>query len=133
MSEALRRQIKAAQTQINMDQDSYQQLLKRVTGKTSSTQLSKTEINRVLDEFKRLGWKPKNRKSSQVRAIQFLWMRLGEEGKLSEPGKSAMITFCKKYTQGVSLERADTMELQRVIEVLKSWCKRENVSMGQLR
>lgn len=133
MSEALRRQIKAAQVKLGMDQETYQALLLRITGKTSSTALNKTQINAVLEEFKRLGWKPGNKNAKLIRTIQFLWMRLGEEGCLTSPGRASMNAFCEKHTNGKPLYKAQRGQLQHLVEVLKCWCERENISTGRIK
>ena len=133
MHDPLRRQIKAAQTAINMSQEAYQALLLRVTGKTSSTELTRVEIYSVLDEFKRLGWKPNAKNGSLIKTIQFLWMRLGEENCLETPTKKAMEAFCNKYVQTKSFYSAPRGQLQHLVEVLKKWCERENVSTGRIK
>lgn len=133
MNEPLRRQIKAAQVKLNMDQETYQGLLHRITGKTSSIELNKTEIKAVLNEFKRLGWEPSNQNAKLIRTIQFLWMRLGEENCLKTPGKAAMETFCKRFTHGKPFYRAQRGQLQNIVEALKQWCARENISTGRIK
>lgn len=133
MTEPLRRQIKAAQVKLNMDQADYLALLNRITGKSSSTELSKTEIKAVLNEFKRLGWEPNNKNAKLVRTIKFLWMRLGEENCLNTPDRSAMESFCKRFTDGKSLYRAQRGQLQNIVEALKQWCARENISTGRIK
>lgn len=49
--------IKAAQKALGLDDATYRCLLERVTGKTSSTQMTPAERNQVLAEFARLGFK----------------------------------------------------------------------------
>lgn len=122
-----RRAIKAAQRQLGMEQDDYQALLRRVTGKGSSTQLSLRECRQVLDALRDLGWQPVRKNARQIARIQYLWMRLGEANKLTDPSKAAMQQFCSKYIGKVPLHRANPMALHKVIDCLQGWCKRENV------
>lgn len=49
--------IHQAQKALGLDDDTYRALLQRVTGKTSSAQMSPEERNAVLREFARLGFK----------------------------------------------------------------------------
>lgn len=51
--------IKLAKKDLGMDEDTYRALLQRVTGRTSSAQMTRQQRYQVLAEFGRLGWKPK--------------------------------------------------------------------------
>lgn len=125
---SLRRVIKAAQRQMAMEDDAYRLLLKRVTGKTSCTQLNAFQCNQVLDEFKRLGWRAKSRKNSgQIARIQYLWLCLRDAGKLTNGTKQALYRWCDRYTQNTPLHKAAPETLSTIIEQLKAWCDREEV------
>ncbi|GAB3021489.1 phage protein GemA/Gp16 family protein [Bowmanella dokdonensis] len=124
---SLRRQIKAAQTQMAMEQEDYQALLVRLTGKASSTRLTAFEAGRVLDEFRRLGWRPRRRNARQIARIQYLWLRLGEAGLLEDQSKQALYSFCVKFTGTRLLHKAASNQLRTVIDCLQAWCKREKV------
>lgn len=54
--------IKMGQKALDMDDDTYRALLQRVTGKTSSTQMTPAERNLVLGELARLGFKRADRR-----------------------------------------------------------------------
>lgn len=123
-----RRLLKAAQTQLNMCQEDYVAMLIRVTGKHSSTLLGKAEINDVLNEFKRLGFKSTSMRDKYIRYISYLWIQLGEAGILDNPSKAAMHSFCQRTCkQGVY--KADIKQLNAIIESLKAWCERTNVEI----
>lgn len=49
--------IKMGQKALGMDDETYRALLQRVTGKSSSTQMTPAERNQVLGELARLGFK----------------------------------------------------------------------------
>jgi phage gp16-like protein len=123
-----RRLLKAAQTALAMDQDDYMSMLVRVTGKHSSTLLTESEINAVLTEFKRLGYNPVNKREKYIKKISYLWLQLGEAGKLKNPSKAAMVIYCKRTCKG-SIYKATITELNIIIESLKAWCTRENVKL----
>lgn len=52
--------IHVAKAQMKWDDDTYQAILQRITGKTSAADLTARERAAVLDEFYRLGWSAKN-------------------------------------------------------------------------
>ena len=60
--------IHVAQTQLNMDDDTYRLMLQRVTGKTSCTKLNDRQLDQVIAEMRRLGFIPK--KSSNLAPIK---------------------------------------------------------------
>lgn len=49
-------QIKIAQNQLNLDDETYRALLSRVTGKNSAAKLNLGELNLVIDEFVKQGF-----------------------------------------------------------------------------
>jgi phage gp16-like protein len=125
----IRRLLKAAQNQLDMDDVLYRQNLIEITGKSSSTALSYHECNEVLKHFKSLGYSPKvNPREGQIKRIQYLWMRLGEEKKLTNFTKQAMHSFCQRFTGNESVYKAKRPQLSACIEALKDWCNRELVS-----
>lgn len=132
-TEPMRRQLKAGQNGLQMSDDAYRALLQRITGKTSSKQLSLSEINAVLDEYKRLGWKPVSKFEKQAKLIKFLWMQLGEASVLKNRSSSALIVFCNRFTNGKSIYKSSGQEISAIIEALKDWCKREGVSTGNVK
>lgn len=50
--------IKIAQKQLNMDDETYRALLMRLTGKSSCAQMNQPELEQVIREMQRLGFKP---------------------------------------------------------------------------
>lgn len=126
----IRRLLKAAQNQLDMEQDVYVEILVFVTGKASSTLLTYDECKAVLYHFKKLGYKPPtNPREKQIKRIQYLWIRLAEENKLDVPGMESMHRFCGGFTKNVSVYEAKQSQLSACIEALKGWCRREKVSL----
>ena len=56
ISKAGIRQIKFAQRQLNLSDEDYRAILRRVTGASSSTELTQSSFALVMDEFARLGF-----------------------------------------------------------------------------
>lgn len=50
--------IKIAQKQLGLDDGAYRDILKRITGKDSSTKLTEPQLEAVINEMKRYGFKP---------------------------------------------------------------------------
>ena len=127
----IRRLLKAAQNQLDMSDKVYRDNLQNITGKRSSTTLAYWECIAVLEHFKTLGYEPlKHPLDGQIKRIQYLWMRLGEENKLDKPGIVAMYSFVRKYTGEQSMYEASKSQLSKCIEGLKQWCKREKVQFN---
>ena len=53
--------IHKAKKQLHLDDDTYRSLLKRITGKSSSADMTSAERNAVIAEFTRLGFKEADR------------------------------------------------------------------------
>ncbi len=51
--------VKIAAKDLGLDDDTYRDLLERVTGQRSAASCSDGQLGLVLDEFKRLGWAPR--------------------------------------------------------------------------
>ena len=128
-----RRGIKALQTKLKIDQDAYVQILQQLTGKTSSLKLNESELNKVLNYLNKLSGDTVSQNAKQLRTIKFLWMQLGEAKLLEDPSMDAMNAFCKRYTANKPIYRASSSAMSMIIDALKGWCRRENVSMGRLR
>lgn len=59
LTAAVRSKIHIARQQLGLDDEAYRAVLARITGKRSSKDLSANQAGRLLQEFERLGWKPK--------------------------------------------------------------------------
>lgn len=126
-----------AKKQLALAEESYRDILRRVTSKESASQLSEAELDRVLAEFKRLGWKPKpNRtgtsKHAQIRMIHAVWADLCKLGIDAEDEAAALRAFVQRQTktkanpEGVSDPAfLDSVQANRVLEGLKAWRTRK--------
>ena len=76
--------IKIAQKQLGMDDDVYRELLHRMAGKRSCTELTATELARVLREMERLGFAPSRPAPERMplrQARQKIGVLLAQTGK----------------------------------------------------
>lgn len=89
--------IKIAQSQLKMDDDIYRDLLHRLTGKNSAKDLDYAELDRVLREMTRLGFKP-------TRMIERAPIRALNQNKLMNKINALLIDNQKSwhYANGIA-------------------------------
>lgn len=130
-------QIHLAAKQLRLDEDAYRDVLERVTGSRSAATLGLPALDRVIADFKRMGFtaapprgaKPASHKP-QVRMIRGLWRDLSAH--VEDPSEEALRAFCKRQTKtrahpdGIDApEFLDSVQANRVIEGLRAWLARE--------
>lgn len=133
-----------AKKSLRLDEATYRDIILRVTAgkKNSSKSLTAAELNALIDEFKRLGWKPayKAKKSGTAQVdfrrkriwlIEKLWGKLGEAGVLTDPTLAGLEKYCTKYMLGDKLEWASSSEINSVVNALKGWERRVNISQSK--
>ncbi|WP_336802008.1 regulatory protein GemA [Kaistia sp. MMO-174] len=127
--------IHVAKKALALDDDTYRDVLGRVTGKRSAKDLTVIECGRVLDEFKRLGFKPMpvRRASGAVEMegpyggkLQALWISAWNLGVVRDRSDRALVSFVERQT-GIERTRflRDAKEAAKAIEGLKKWIGRE--------
>ncbi|MBW6402055.1 regulatory protein GemA [Roseomonas sp. HJA6] len=122
--------IHVAKKQLALTDDSYRDLLRRITGLESTKTMRADQLDAVLREFARLGWKPKpamkRAADPQVAMIYAVWTDIK---KLKGGGTAAELrAFVQRQTRtdahpdGISSAeflRGDMTT--RVLEGLKGW------------
>lgn len=125
--------IHVARKQMALHEDSYRAILKRVTGKDSCGRMDVAELDKVLAEFKRLGFKPKGGKragtrkqadSAQAAMIRALWLDLYHLGAIKDPSEEALGAFVKRSCGIPALQWVDTYKADTVIKALRGWLQR---------
>lgn len=71
LSQPTRSKIHIARQQLGLADDTYRELLARVAGVRSSTQLTERKAEAVLREFQRLGWQPKASSKAKGKPCNF--------------------------------------------------------------
>lgn len=71
LAKGLLSKIHIARQQVEMEEDIYRQKLQDMFGKTSAKDLSLRQAEKLLEEFKRLGWKPQPSKRTVGRPHNF--------------------------------------------------------------
>lgn len=123
--------IHVAKKQLGLDDDTYRAVLVRVTGKDSTRAMSEAERQRVVEEFRKAGFK-KASKPSKTRAagsyrakLQALWIALWNLGLINDPSDDAMTAFVRRQAK---LDHTRFLfhheDASAVIEALKDWMTR---------
>lgn len=127
--------IHVAKKQLCMNDDDYRAVLDRVTGKTSSRDLSIKKLNDVLTEMKALGFKTttatkrigtrKLADDPQARKIRALWITLRNMGELNDSSEAALLSFINRMTKVSAMEWMDAKQANLVIDALRGWITRK--------
>lgn len=116
--------------------DTRRALMVRLTGKASSADMSATELDRVLGEFKRLGWKakpasgqarPAARRPADhpvARKARALWISLHQLGAVRNRSDAALEAFACRQLGVAAFQWADQAQGYKVIEALKAMAER---------
>lgn len=147
--------IHVAKKQLRLDDETYRDILQRVTGKSSSADMSPAERSSVLAEFRRLGFEmtpPATRvnpyrpseKGADERAeqrqrrgamdlqgpyagkIRALWIAGWHLGVVKDRTDTALVAFVRRQT-GIDHVSwvRDQKDAMKAIEALKKWLARE--------
>ena len=128
-----------AKKELGLADDNYRAIMRRVTGKASSGVCSDIELQQLLAEFKRLGWKPKTngaasgtKKSGKphVRKVYALWGELDRAGALHDGSRGALQAFVQRQTGVASPEWLMAPQANQVTEGLKAMLARHKERAG---
>ena len=122
--------IHTGKKQLHLDDDAYRSMLNSITGKTSAAELSATERGDVLDWMRDQGFhvqpgRTRKPRPTQEQKIRALWAELAVLGVLHESSEGALASFVERQTKKTRMEWCTPVELNAVIEALKSWLRRE--------
>ncbi|WP_431281638.1 regulatory protein GemA [Humitalea sp. 24SJ18S-53] len=130
-------QLHLAAKALRLDEDAYRDVLERVTGSRSAATLGLPALDKVVTEFKRLGFKPAPPRGArpashkpQVRMIRAIWRDLSAH--VEDVSEEALRAFCRRQSKtkahpdGIDApEFLDSVQANRVIEGLRAWLARE--------
>lgn len=127
--------IHVARRELRMDDDTYRLMLSGMVGlegATSTADLSVPNLQRVLEQLKQRGFKPRPNKvgtrpranDEQSRKIRSLWLELHDLGAVRDPSEEALANFVKSMTKVSALQWLNVAQASRVIENLKQWQRR---------
>ena len=123
--------VHVAKRQLGLDESTYRALLQRVTGKSSAKDLNATQLQAVIAEFKRHGFRIQSTgiyptdKNNQRNKIRMLWQQMHKEGIVQDPSNKALDNYCQRITGSAFLEWVhNPKQLNRITETLKQWQRR---------
>lgn len=133
--------IHIAKSQLRLDDDLYRANLQESVKKTSCADMSLSELEQVLEHFKKLGFKPKSVKKLSPKSsdkkpseknmldkLRQLWIVMHKQGFINDGSEQALenwaIKQSKKFNNDVAVERLEWTSNQmryKLIEQLKQW------------
>ena len=124
-------QIQIARKDLAIEEGAYREMLIRITGKRSLTDLDLSGLERVVAELRRVGWKPGGKrpiaKQAHVRKVYAIWGSMRE--LVDDPSVTALRAFVKRQTGVDQPEWLDGEQGNLVIEGLKAWRRRLDIKM----
>lgn len=123
-----------ARKQLDLDEDVYRAKLIAITGKSSAKDMTEAERQKVLGEFRKVGFRPAPGRAAgrrqltgpYAKKLQALWIAAWNLGLVDDRDDKAMLAFVKRQT-GLDdtrfLHHAD--DGRAAIEGLKGWLRRE--------
>lgn len=127
--------IHIAKKDLRLDDDTYRDVLERVTGKRSARELTIVESGRVLDEMKRLGFKAASKparagavvlEGPYVPKLRALWISGWNLGVVKDRTDEGLAAFVRRQAKIDHMNwLRDAADANRVIEAIKGWLARE--------
>ncbi len=133
---AMLAKVHMAKKALALDDDSYRDLLARVTSHRSAAECSDAQLHNVLAEFERLGFAARPRRPRRGNArvsgsmvplvgkIRALWGALDNLGALADGSERTLAAFVKRQAKVDAVEFLTPAGANQVIEALKAWCAR---------
>ncbi|RRN04933.1 regulatory protein GemA [Bibersteinia trehalosi] len=148
--------VKIGQNQLNISDESYRAMLKRLTNKTSATKLTIVELYKVIYELQQKGAKitvfarkkakpsdyspatgERPVKSEITHKIRAVWIAMGKAGMLRDSSEKALNIYARKVFKHrspmlLNVGALNDREATRLLEMLKQWQKRVAKQRGEI-
>ena len=136
--------------QLGLSDDARRDLMFRVTGRRSAADMTMNQLDHVLSEYRRLGWKPEQRQAAQsrpagrrappadhpvARKARALWLGLHRLEAIQNPSEQALEAFAKRQVGCDAMRFMDQAQGFKLIEALKRMAGRAgwDQDVGQLK
>lgn len=126
--------IHIARHDLQMDEDTYRQMLQGLTGKASTKELDISQLNRVLTSMKKKGFRIRPARKTgtgvppddhpQSRKIRALWLEMADAGIIRDRSERALALWVQRETGISALRWLSNEQASSVIEKLKKWQRR---------
>ncbi|EEZ4408372.1 hypothetical protein CCZ13_02495 [Escherichia coli] len=123
--------IHIAKNKLQLDEDTYRQMLQGLTGKASTKSMDVSDLNKVLDAMKKKGFRISPAKKAQSRLplddhpqsrkIRALWLEMAAAGIVRDRSEQALARWVKRETGISALRWLSNEQASGVIEKLKKW------------
>lgn len=134
----MQRFIKRWQRNSGIDDTTYRAFLESVTGKRSTTDMTRKERWRCVEALKAKGVRfdpashtaPTGRRDArqddddQSRLARHLWLKLKNYGALRNSSEWSLLAYVERMTKRKRLEWCTHKQITKVIETLKKWVAR---------
>ncbi|EGH7836577.1 regulatory protein GemA [Salmonella enterica] len=127
--------IHIAKGRLGIDTETYRQMLLSVTGKTSTSDMSPSQLNKVLTAMKAKGFvvKPSSKARTtrqltdfpQAKKLRALWIEMHAQGFVRDSSEEALRRWVKRETGIDGLQWLEADKASTAIEKLKKWQERE--------
>lgn len=131
---ALLAKVHLAKKEMGLDDDTYRGVLLRVAQVDSAASCTERQLAAVVEDFKRLGWKPTTPAGRATRSrpatnpvaakARALWISLHQLGAIDDPSERALEAFGRRQLKVERLAWADQSLGYRLIEALKAMAER---------
>lgn len=143
---ALQKTIHVGCKTLGLDADMRHELQLVTTGKASLSEMTETELRRMVDALKSRGFRPGTKQGASrfrpaasradLRFVHVLWSLLGNAGALKRPGRDGLNAFVRSRFEGkwqsVPLDidmLHDAGQINDVTRALKDMCHRAGVQV----
>ncbi|RWE48565.1 MAG: regulatory protein GemA [Mesorhizobium sp.] len=120
--------IHVANKQLGLDEDTARDLYERVTGKRSLREMNDRQLQLIVAEQRRQGFKSaeKGLQGPFAKKLQALWIAAWNLGIVRDRRDSALLAFVKRQT-GIEHTRflLDGEDAAKAVDALKAWMTRE--------
>lgn len=142
---ALQKLVHVGCRELGLDADTRRDLQLVSTGKPSMAGMSEADLNKVVGELKKRGFRPKSGTSAKrpasdrpdIRFCHVMWRLLHEAGVAKVAGAKGLNAFVRsrfEKTWGhVPLDidhLREPAQIRAVVEALKDWCARAGVDLS---
>lgn len=134
------RLIHVAKRDLQLDEETYRQLLNTYAGVDSTRDMDIRQLNQTLEAMKKIGFKIHTKQKDkltatddQSRKIRSLWLEMADEGFIRDSSERAINVYVHRITGISRLDWLSTLAAGRVIETLKKWQARERKAQEELQ
>lgn len=131
---AMLAKVHIAPKQLGMDDESYRALLRRVTGQITARDCDNRQLEALIAEFTRLGFRavasprragrPKPADHPVARKARAMWISLGLLCAVRHPEEPALEAFARRQLGCERFQWANQSQADRIIEALKAMAER---------